>query len=155
MSNKDTATFQSRLIRRLDIQVRTMMESYGQLIAAAKINAADSEEVDEAGQKTDLASVSKEEFELQVRTKALIKGAENLLKLLAELKELIMLNDVGTQMSVVKERKSLCLQETGKVMKSLADVQNELAEHLHKLENVYYSHPKKTLGEQETSESVS
>jgi len=111
--------------RRLDETVRQLIDTYGNILQAAKIN--------------DKVQNSRENFQLDVHAANLVFSAETLLKMITELKHSVMVNDFETMNENLENQTQAYKLQTELAVPAIQKLSNELGQALYELESEYYS----------------
>ncbi|KJE95252.1 hypothetical protein CAOG_009899 [Capsaspora owczarzaki ATCC 30864] len=125
------AKLEAKLKGSLDESVRQITESFMAIVRNAKVQA--------DANMADTTIVIKDEFELQLRTTSMIRGYETLLRMIAELKDTLLLNDFEKLNATVAEKVLDYRQREMHLDAATALWRDECRIALGQLEDVYFS----------------
>ncbi|XP_065566200.1 mediator of RNA polymerase II transcription subunit 22-like isoform X4 [Artemia franciscana] len=104
--------------------------------------------VEEEGQVSRMTQCEEEQFEMLVRAANMVRAGESLMKLVASLKEYLILNDVKSLNDAISNRTSALATVQRDSDKKLMVIRDEMATDLYDLEEDYYSSLYKSIDAQ-------
>ncbi|XP_065566197.1 mediator of RNA polymerase II transcription subunit 22-like isoform X1 [Artemia franciscana] len=126
--------------KRLKDDIKSMLENFGEIVKLAK--------VEEEGQVSRMTQCEEEQFEMLVRAANMVRAGESLMKLVASLKEYLILNDVKSLNDAISNRTSALATVQRDSDKKLMVIRDEMATDLYDLEEDYYSSLYKSIDAQ-------
>ncbi|XP_065566198.1 mediator of RNA polymerase II transcription subunit 22-like isoform X2 [Artemia franciscana] len=125
--------------KRLKDDIKSMLENF-EIVKLAK--------VEEEGQVSRMTQCEEEQFEMLVRAANMVRAGESLMKLVASLKEYLILNDVKSLNDAISNRTSALATVQRDSDKKLMVIRDEMATDLYDLEEDYYSSLYKSIDAQ-------
>ncbi|KAG0230866.1 Mediator of RNA polymerase II transcription subunit 22 [Actinomortierella wolfii] len=119
--------------KRLDADITQLLDSFGDIVRVASIG-----HLDNPSQTKDKYRIVQESYQVQGRATNIVRSAESLVAMLAELKRVLLLNDTTTLAQIASDRhKQLASKKTAVKQRVLA-LKEEVDRTIWELERAYY-----------------
>ncbi|KAF9579060.1 Mediator of RNA polymerase II transcription subunit 22, partial [Lunasporangiospora selenospora] len=118
--------------KRLDTDLSTLMESFGDIVKVAKIT------YDDSSVSKDKYKLAQESYQIQGRAMNIVSSAESLLAMVTELKQTLLLNDAGMLAELtLRRQQELTMQKTA-VKQRVLGLKEEVDRTIWELEQSIY-----------------
>jgi len=117
--------------KRLKDNVKSMVDNFSEIIKLARIES--------EGQVFRATQADEDHFEMSVRAANMVRAGESLMKLVADIKQYLILNDFPSVNEAIVQNSHLFKQKQVECDRKLMTLRDDMATDLYDLEEEYYS----------------
>jgi len=117
--------------KRLKDNVKSMVDNFGEIVKLAK--------VEPEGQVSRSTQADEDHFEMTVRSANMVRAGESLMKLVADIKQYLILNDFPSVNDAIVQQSHLFKQKQAECDRRLMNLRDDISGDLYDLEEEYYS----------------
>ncbi|KAF9973065.1 Mediator of RNA polymerase II transcription subunit 22 [Actinomortierella ambigua] len=119
--------------KRLDADITQLLDSFGDIVRVASIA-----HPDNPSQTKDKYRIVQESYQVQGRATNIVRSAESLVAMLAELKRMMLLNDTTTLAQIASDRHNQLTSKKTAVKQRVLALKEEVDRTVWELERAYY-----------------
>ncbi|KAJ1659983.1 hypothetical protein IWQ61_001011 [Dispira simplex] len=117
--------------KRLDSEMDVLVDSFNDIIAAAKI------------QNKDTITLAEEGFQIECRATTIVRSCQTLLTMIASMKQSLLLNDTQSINTLTQTHKERALRQIHQTYRTLQSINTVIGQSVLKLQEVYSATPYK------------
>ncbi|XP_065829199.1 mediator of RNA polymerase II transcription subunit 22-like [Oscarella lobularis] len=118
--------------KKLKDGVKSMVENLSEIVKSSQM--------EEESRVLDLTHAAQNEYEMSVRAANMLRAGESLLRLVADLKEYLVLNDFPSLNESIAKRRAEIEKIEDETTGKVAALRDDMIAQLSRLEQTYYSH---------------